>query len=133
MSELKFDIIFWDGGDKDTIEHISCEEAWSEGCIEFSGNELVPTDECTIIREYTGLKDCKRTEEYPEGQEIFKGDIVQIDTGHKAVCIYCNERGEYRFNLMRSYLFGGSASYAYCFYEQFEKIGNIHENPELLN
>ena len=26
MRKLKFDIIFWDGYDKDTIEHISCEE-----------------------------------------------------------------------------------------------------------
>ena len=29
------------------------------------------------IVEYTGLKDCKRTKEYPEGQEIYEGDIVK--------------------------------------------------------
>ena len=29
------------------------------------------------IVEYTGLKDCKRTKEYPEGQEIYEGDIVR--------------------------------------------------------
>ena len=28
------------------------------------------------IMQYTGLKDQKRTEEYPEGQEIYKGDLV---------------------------------------------------------
>ena len=29
------------------------------------------------LMQYTGLKDCKRTEKYPEGQEIYEGDIVQ--------------------------------------------------------
>ena len=28
--------------------------------------------------EYTGLHDKKRTEEYPEGQEIYEGDIVKF-------------------------------------------------------
>ena len=30
------------------------------------------------VGQSTGLKDSKRTEEYPEGQEIFEGDIVHI-------------------------------------------------------
>jgi hypothetical protein len=30
------------------------------------------------IMQYTGLKDNKRTPEYPEGQEIYEGDIVRI-------------------------------------------------------
>ena len=30
------------------------------------------------VGQYTGLKDCKRTEEYPDGQKIFGGDIVYL-------------------------------------------------------
>ena len=36
--------------------------------------EVIPE----TVGEYTGLKDSKRTEEYPEGQEIYKGDYVHI-------------------------------------------------------
>ncbi len=32
-----------------------------------------------ITEQYTGLKDKKRTEEFPEGQEIYEGDIVKAD------------------------------------------------------
>lgn len=31
-----------------------------------------------ILEQYTGLKDKKRTEEFPEGQKIFEGDILLI-------------------------------------------------------
>jgi hypothetical protein len=30
------------------------------------------------IMQYTGLKDKKRTEQFPEGQEIYEGDILHI-------------------------------------------------------
>ena len=42
--------------------------------------------------QYTGLRDCKRTEEYPEGQEIYEGDIVKLYNGAPGVV----EWGEYR-------------------------------------
>jgi len=29
------------------------------------------------VMQFTGLKDSKRTEEYPEGQEVYAGDIVK--------------------------------------------------------
>jgi|SaaInlV_120m_DNA_4_1040238.scaffolds.fasta_scaffold17499_5 hypothetical protein len=37
------------------------------------GNDLTKYE----VMQYTGLKDSKRTEEYPEGQEIYEGDIVK--------------------------------------------------------
>lgn len=45
----KFRIIFWDGSDESTKEYITAEQAYKDDLITFKGNELVPTDECTII------------------------------------------------------------------------------------
>lgn len=33
-----------------------------------------------IIMQYTGLRDSKRTMKYPEGQEIYEGDIIKYPT-----------------------------------------------------
>ena len=71
MRELKFDIIFWDSINPKTIEHISIEEAYSENYIEFKNNTIIPTDECTIIRQFTGLQD-------KNGTDIYEGDIMEF-------------------------------------------------------
>jgi len=34
-----------------------------------------------ILMQFSGLRDNKRTEEYPEGQEIYEGDVVELDIG----------------------------------------------------
>lgn len=34
------------------------------------------------LGQYTGLKDKKRTKEYPDGQEIYEGDIVKDNEGY---------------------------------------------------
>jgi len=36
-----------------------------------------PNHESLIVMEFTGLHDSKRTKEYPEGQEIWEGDVVR--------------------------------------------------------
>ena len=77
------------------------------------------------VGQYTGLRDCKRTKEYPEGQMIFEGDIV---------------RGTfYGFPMpLENYVFvigwqEDVAGYKANYFENVEVIGNIHDNPELLN
>jgi len=40
------------------------------------GEDAINGEPCIEVCQYTGLKDSKRTEEYPEGQEIYEGDII---------------------------------------------------------
>ena len=74
------------------------------------------------IMQYTGVKDNKRTEEYPEGQEIYEGDIVHVFGGefcqgfweHDEIITvkdirYCWELGEFENTIV---------------------IGNIYESKE---
>jgi hypothetical protein len=75
------------------------------------------------IMQYTGLKDCKRTEEFPEGQEIYEGDI---DSRKHIVKYYS---GSF---IMTKYESAGTIISFYMNKFGIEIIGNIYENPELL-
>ncbi|MFE4569970.1 YopX family protein [Paenibacillus chitinolyticus] len=46
-----------------------------------SNGEIFLVDPETV-GQYTGLRDSKRTEEYPEGQEIYEGDIVRYQDAY---------------------------------------------------
>ena len=86
------------------------------------------------VGQYTGLKDSKRTEEYPEGQKIYEGDIV------KAVALANdhNQRGAITISAVEYWM--GNAClkityiplYPFIVDHSFEVIGNIHDNPDLL-
>lgn len=79
------------------------------------------------VGQYTGLKDSTRTEEFPEGKEIYVGDIVRFEIDHGAEGIDSSEVVE------------AEVIYASCGYEPFmeysytyldvEVVGNIHEDP----
>ena len=91
------------------------------------------------VGQFTGLRDSKRTEEYPDGQEIYEGDIVHckmisanrthylddyIATVEDDICNPC-------FALKQA---NGNVEYDFikCGLMELEVIGNIHSNPSLL-
>ncbi len=99
------------------------------------------------VGQFTGLYDSQRTEEYPEGQPIYEGDILNSENfpfqhrGHQLHYGVIEWSDEHSAFILRKHLVDpnqskgsrGIANYL-SFYEmsEFTKVGNIHENPELL-
>lgn len=86
--------------------------------------ELHPRDENIILMQSTGLKD-------KNGKEVFVGDIIKCTRG----CLhedYIEKEygGTYIGGMPAIYLKGLREGYAWTEHEEI--IGNIYENPELL-
>ena len=81
------------------------------------GNEF-PTGEDTVIMQYTGLKD-------KNGREIYAGDVIEFQylTHMLRGVVAWHDRGACW--LTSSFPGGGIPTHG-------EVIGNIHENPELM-
>ena len=61
-----------------------------------------------ILEEYIGHKDKKRTEEYPEGQEICEGDKIKFTANyttaercgnHEGVIVWCNDEASFKIKV----------------------------------
>ena len=123
MREIKFRA--WDGKLMHTVSGLS----WMQGGLIFYGPgvgegicEAHPKFDWkadTVLMQYTGLKD-------KNGSEIFEGDVVDID-GCK------NRVVEWDEDWCGFYLSRELNPVGYFLSEEYEIIGNIYENPELLN
>ena len=112
MKELKFRA--WDG--KKMIDDVA--PASGTSIVELFEYEHQVT-EVEVVEQYTGLKD-------KNGNEIFEGDIVSVRNK--------NRKNEYDIGVVEF----GKAAFRCPFLlgkyhsGQVEVIGNVHENPDLL-
>ncbi|PFD94733.1 hypothetical protein COE15_01055 [Bacillus cereus] len=103
----------------------------SESAIDF-----YPIKEGDTLMQYINQKDS-------EGTKIYEGDVVtwynpMIETGERmtGVVVYDTKQATYKkcpINLYKANAGnGGYTGYEFRWYDNVKVLGNIHENPELL-
>jgi len=78
------------------------------------------------IMQFSGLRDNKRTAEFPEGQMIFEGDLINFDGGIARV-EWCNDLACYL-----AVFADVSDVMLHAISHRCAVIGNIHEHKNLL-
>ena len=105
------------------IHHFIKYETWDEGMVT---NEAIPE----TVGQYTGLTD-------KNGKKIFEGDIVKTKYGRLCVVEWLSTQCFCGFDLtVYDFDFNSNTKapggWDLYFPENLEIVGNIHDNPELL-
>ena len=92
----------------------------------FTFNDIMSDSGCHIMQ-YTGLKD-------RNGKEIYEGDILEYNWGDKesGAVRSLREIVEWKENMWTEEGFMTGFGEFWATPDQYEVIGNIYENPELL-
>ena len=120
MREIKFRV--WHKADEKMYEVYGfAQNKWF-----LKGKQFPMPNGAVVIMQYTGLKD-------KNGKEIYEGDLL-TDYGEAPPLYveYSEKHGAYCF--VDKFDPSGTVYYTplMIYYEQMEVIGNIYENPELL-
>lgn len=113
----RFKFRFWD---KEKREYFTCGELEKNAkylTYPYRTYNLCFCDNSIISEPCTGIKDKNE-------KLIYEGDIIRVDDD---VCKVEWEEENARYNV------SGYGEIAYLNYNEIEVIGNIHENPELLD
>lgn len=123
MREIKFKA--WHNINKKFISFYESDLKMHENGQIYAGGMNV-TDRITLLQ-YTGLKDCN-------GTEIYEGDIVQPNDINGVLYVDWYQ-AESRYAAYYPRTINGIRNYTLALYhpDTLEVIGNIYENPDLLN
>jgi len=126
MREIKFRA--WDKKEKRMFDVLGISwydgeifESYADAGVEWYSKEIKHNISDCILMQYTGLKD-------KNGKEIYEGDIAtMIDEFRKIsmLGVVCWDKKNCAFVLSESYA-------SHLLNETIEVIGNIYENPNLL-
>jgi len=121
---------------KGECSYIITPELFCSACVSTESPNHMSTECYQVIPEtvgqYTGLKDKKRTKEFPDGQPIYKGDIVRHLVTSTPKDMYDDEIVIYDAASFKYERCNGTVSFlewpaSAC----LEVIGNIYQDPEL--
>ena len=80
----------------------------------------------STVGQYTGMKD-------KNGKRIFEGDIVRCGTGRICKVVFFISPGVSGFDLIPIGGFDAPPPHRWSLLSDTEVIGNVHDNPELLD